>query len=435
VLSLVGLFSLQWLIVSTAIRSLTEDYVASRLADDTASVLALLTFTSDGRPIIEASRFDPSYHRPFSGHYYEIRTASGYTLSSRSLWDAELTVSWMPVGKTTRVHRAGPKGQRLLGLANGFNKQGHAVTIVVAEDLAPLKAELGQFQQQYMLASLGILGLLIAVQQLIVRLGFRPLQRVRQDITRLEQGEISQLEEAVPTEVRPLVQEMNRLLEVLEQRLRRSRHALGNLAHALKTPLTLVMQLANGEDFRVVPQARQQLIEHTTVLHHRLERELRRARLAGAAPPSQRLRLAEELPALVDVLHRIYQDKALKITYGIAPQAAVVGDREDLLELLGNLLDNACKWAHHQVRVTIQGQPGLRVVVEDDGPGCPSTVLRQLAERGVRIDESTPGYGLGLAIVKDIVEQYSGDISFRRSRQLGGFEVCVTLTNTGTRVS
>jgi CheY-like chemotaxis protein len=107
---------------------------------------------------------------------------------------------------------AWPKGQRLLGLANRFHKQGHAVTIVVAEDLAPLKAELGQFQQQYMLASLGILGLLITVQQLIVRLGFLPLQRVRQDITRLEQGEISQLEEAVPTEVRPLVQEMNRLL-------------------------------------------------------------------------------------------------------------------------------------------------------------------------------------------------------------------------------
>jgi signal transduction histidine kinase len=258
---------------------------------------------------------------------------------------------------------------------------------------------------------------------------------VRQDITRLEQGEISQLQEAVPTEVRPLVQEMNRLLKVLEQRLLRSRHALGNLAHALKTPLTLVMQLADREEFRTVPQVRQQLIEHTTVLHHRLERELRRARLAGAAPPNQRLRLADELPALVDVLHRIYQDKALEITYCIVPQAAVVGDREDLLELLGNLLDNACKWAHHRVQVTIQGQPGLRVVVEDDGPGCPSTVLRQLAERGVRIDESTPGYGLGLAIVKDIVEQYSGDISFKHSRQLGGFEVCVTLTNTGTRVS
>jgi K+-sensing histidine kinase KdpD len=94
-------------------------------------------------------------------------------------------------------------------------------------------------------------------------------------------------------------------------------------------------------------------------------------------------------------------------------------------------LDNACKWAHHQVRVTIQGQSGLDVVVEDDDPGCPSAVLRQLAERGVRIDESTPGYGLGLAIVKDIVEQYSADISFGRSRQLSGFEICVTLANAG----
>ena len=143
--------------------------------------------------------------------------------------------------------------------------------------------------------------------------------------------------------------------------------------------------------------------------------------------------LAEEIPALVDVLHRVYQDKALQVTYRIPPQATFVGDREDCLELLGNLLDNACKWAHHQVRITIQGQPGLSVAIEDDGPGCPSTVLKQLAERGVRIDESTPGSGLGLAIVKDIVEQYGGDMSFGHSRQLGGFQVRVTLTNTGTK--
>lgn len=433
VISLVGLLGLQWLVVSTAIRSLTKDYVASRLMYDTTSMLALLTFTSDGRPVLDTSRCNPLYHRPLSGHYYEIQTAGGHTLRSRSLQDVELEAPWMPPGKTTRVHSTGPKGERLLGLVSGFRKQGLAVTVVVAEDLAPLAAELGQFQQQYMLASLGILVLLITVQQLIVRLGFRSLQRVRQDITRLEQGEIRQLAEAVPTEVQPLVQEMNRLLKVLEQRLVRSRQALGNLAHALKTPLTLVMQLADCEECRAAPQVRQQLIEHTTVLRHRLERELRRARLAGAALPARRLMLAEEIPALVDVLQRVYQDKALRIAYRIPSQAAFVGDREDCLELLGNLLDNACKWAHHQVRVTIQGQPGLGVIIEDDGPGCPSAVLKQLAERGMRIDESTPGSGLGLAIVKDIVEQYGGDMSFGHSRQLGGFQVCVTLTNTGTK--
>lgn len=426
VISLIGLFALQWLMVSAALRSLTEDYMASRLAHDTTRLLALLAFDSNGQPVLDTSRFAPLYHQPFSGYYFHIQTASGHTLRSRSLWDADLVAPWVPPGKTAQAHQAGPKGP-LLVLASGFQKQGHAVTIAVAEDLAPLEEELGQFQQQYMLVSLGILGLLIAVQQLIVRWGFLPLQRVRQDIARLERGEIHQLGEAVPTEVRPLVQEMNWLLGILEHRLVRSRQALGNLAHALKTPLTLVMQLANREELRTIPQVGEQLLEHTTALRHRLERELRRARLAGAVPPGRRLALAEELPALVDVLHRIYQDKHLALRCHIPPQAVFVGDREDLLELMGNLLDNACKWACHEVRVTVQAQPGLAVVIEDDGPGCPPEVLKQLAERGVRIDESTAGYGLGLAIVKDIVGQYGGDIRFGCSSQLGGFQVCITL--------
>src|SRR5262245_38032233 len=179
-LSLIGLFCLQWLVVSAAIRSLTEDYVASRLRYDLTSLLAIVTFTSDGQPELDASRGDPLYSRPFSGHYYALQTANGCTLRSRSLWDEELTVPRVLPGKTVRQHNTGPKGQRLLVLASGFQKQGQAVTIAVAEDLAPLQQELGHFQLRYVVASLGILVLLMAVQQLIVRWGLLPLHRVRQ---------------------------------------------------------------------------------------------------------------------------------------------------------------------------------------------------------------------------------------------------------------
>jgi len=324
-----------------------------KIAKLMSRVLAWVTFTRDSRPVLDAAHCDPLYHQPFSGHYYTILTASGHTLRSHSLWDEELTVPWVPLGKTVRVQRLGPKGQRLLVLASGFHKQEQAVTVAVAEDLAPLEVELGHFQRQYALASRGVLVLLILAQQLIVHRVFRPLHRVRQDIARLGRGAIRQLGEVVVTEVRPLVQEMNRLLEVLEQRLLRSRHALGNLAHALKTPLTLMMQLADREELRAIPQVRQQLMEHTTALDHRLKRELRRARLAGAAAPGRRLRLDKEVPALVNVLQKVDQDKTLIITARIPPQAIFLGDREDLLELLGNLLDNACKWARQRVLVTI----------------------------------------------------------------------------------
>jgi signal transduction histidine kinase len=226
-----------------------------------------------------------------------------------------------------------------------------------------------------------------------------------------------------------MVQEMNRLLRVLEERLRRSRNALGNLAHALKTPLTLVMQLAEHEEMEKAPDVRVQLHKYTTILHHRLERELRRARLAGAAATSQRLVLNDEIPPLVSTVRRLYQDLELDIVCYIPTQTIFRGDREDFLELLGNLLNNACQWARHKIAITIEHTSRLYLTVEDDGPGCPADVLQHLAQRGMRLDESMPGHGLGLAICKDIVQQYNGDIVFGRSSQLGGFLVEVTLLN------
>jgi signal transduction histidine kinase len=277
------------------------------------------------------------------------------------------------------------------------------------------------------MVSLAILVLLIVVQSLIVHFSFVPLKRVRHDFDRLERGEITQLRETVPTEVRLLVREMNRLLRVMDQRLRRSRNALGNLAHALKTPLTLVMQVAERDDIRAASEARAHLIKYTQLLRHHLERELRRARLAGAASTSQRLPLAEAIPQLVQVLRSIYQQKNLAIRCCVPPHAVFVGDREDCLELCGNLLDNACKWAQQRISITAQESTQLILTIEDDGPGCSPQELAQLARRGVRIDESSSGHGLGLAIAKDIVEQYGGRLDFGRSKQLGGLQVRVAL--------
>jgi signal transduction histidine kinase len=427
IVSLIVLFTLEWRVVSPAIQSLTDDYVASRLGRDMTNLLAILSFGGDGAPEIATTRLDPSYMRPFSGHYFQLRTAAGRLVRSRSLWDEALHFPMIAAGETSRRRIRGPKGQKLLLLVGGFQKQGHTFTVAVAEDLAPLGQELWRFEGRYVVVSLTILVLLMGIQTLIVRLSLTPLRRLRRDIGRLERGEITQLGETVPTEIAPLVREMNRLLRIMEQRLRRSRNALGNLAHALKTPLTLVMQVAEHEDMRSVPAARAQLIEHTAVLRRRLDRELRRARLAGGAPAGQRLILADELSQLVRALQGIYQEKRLDIACCLQPGIIFTGDREDCLELLGNLLENACQWARHRIIVSAQETSKLLLTIEDDGSGCPPEVLDRLAQRGVRLDESSAGHGLGLAIAKDIVEQYGGTIHFGRSRRLGGFLVQVIL--------
>lgn len=426
-ISLIVLFMLEWRVISPAIRSLTTGYVAARLARDATSLMGMVTFNRDGKLQIGSAGLDPVYTRPLSGRYFQLRTTDGQLLRSASLGANTLDLPMLEVGRTWRRRIRGPAGQDLVVLANGWQKQGRAVTVAVAEDAAALEHALWQFEERYIAVSLAILVLLMVVQSLIVRFSFVPLKRVRHDFGRLERGEITQLRETVPTEVRVLVREMNRLLRVMDQRLRRSRNALGNLAHALKTPLTLVMQIAERDDMRAAPEARAQLMQYTQLLRHRLERELRRARLAGAASTSQRLSLAEAIPQLVQVLQSIYQEKHLAIQCRIPPHVAFVGDREDCLELCGNLLDNACKWAQQRISITAQASTQLILTIEDDGPGCSPQELAQLARRGVRIDESASGHGLGLAIAKDIVEQYGGRLDVGHSEQLGGFQVQVAL--------
>lgn len=427
IVSLVVLFSLQWLIVSRSIRSLTEGYIESRLRHDSEGLLAALNpMSQTTSPALNQEHVDLIYNRPFSGHYYMIRTGD-HLLHSRSLWDYALPIPDVSVGETRRLYSPGPAGQHLLLLVNGFKKQDMIVIIAVAEDLSEIETNIRHFQFIYGAVSLAILAVLIIIQRVIIDMGLAPLKEVRRDITSLEKGEINHLREDVPGEIRPLIKEINHLLEMMTEQLQRSRKALGNLAHALKTPLTLLTQLSDREEIRNYPEIRHHLIEYTGTLRNLLERELRRARLAGTPRPGQQIVLETEIRYLLEALKKIYKDKALEMTYSIPPGGIFSGDREDMLELLGNLLDNACKWAQGKVALKIEKDDGISFCIEDDGPGCPAEELERLSQRGVRIDESATGHGLGLAIVRDIVEQYSGEVIFGRSEQLGGFKVCVRL--------
>lgn len=422
-LSLILVFVLLGIGMSVSFRMLAENHILARLEHDAESLLTALVVRPAGEPSgLRGDRLNPIYQRAYSGHYYRIEVA-GQLLRSRSLWDQDLSLPAVAVGETRALRLSGPEDQLLLARVAAYRKAGVDVVIAVAEDLSPIRAEVRQAQLRYALFGVVALVLLLLLQRAILRRGLRPLARTGDELDALERGERHELSEAVPREVLPLVRKINRLLTTLQQRLQRSRNALGNLAHALKTPLTLLQQTTDRDDsFRDAAVAAQVrgLIEKIRML---TERELKRARLAGAAEHGARLYLRAELEALAAVLHQMYRERGVRIELQVPAGLNLTADREDMHELFGNLLDNACKWARAQVRVrAIQDAAGLKIAIEDDGPGRDAAELERLNLRGVRIDEdSVPGHGLGLAIAQDVVSHYGGELRLGRSAELGGF--------------
>jgi signal transduction histidine kinase len=422
-ISLILLMVLLWLLGTGSVERLTEDFIASRLEHDAEAILGATEMGSGVN--VATARINQIYQRPYSGHYYLILGANGGELASRSLWDFKLQIQQMPVGQSERLHLRGPEAQHLLVWARGYRKQGQELTLAVAEDLQPLKAQRDRFLKHFALLALAGLMMLLILQGVVVRGAFRRLRPLRQDVHNLTSGQEQLLREDVPAEFKPLVNEVNHLLRLLSSRNQRSRNAMGNLAHALKGPLNLLTRQIDQAASRDpgLRQAREQ-VERIRVL---MDRELRRARLAGGKTLTERFNAKQDLPDLLHALRQIYRERQLRIEYHIEGQTIPFGDREDILELLGNLLDNACKWAHHQVHCHVSGARGLKIVVEDDGEGLADDTIDSLTQRGRRLDESVDGHGLGLAIVNDVVQLYAGTIHFERSKQLHGLRVSVEL--------
>ncbi|CAN0398464.1 unnamed protein product, partial [Phaeothamnion confervicola] len=246
-----------------------------------------------------------------------------------------------------------------------------------------------------------------------------------------ESGAAERLSENVPSEILPLVREVNHLLASLSRRVERSRHALGDLAHAVKTPLQLLQQALAAPTLAEprLSDARSQAAR----IRDLVQRELKRARLAGATMPAQRYSAATQLPDLCATLQQVHRERRLTIDTDIATALAPFGDAEDIQELLGNLLDNACKWAAQRVEVAISGDDSVLIRVSDDGAGLSEAEIADITRRGVRLDEASSGHGLGLAIVSDIVAAYDGTLVFMRDPRLGGLCVEVRLPATGSR--
>jgi signal transduction histidine kinase len=399
-----------------------QRYLESGLRNDSENLLVALVRGPTGVQLDE-QRLSPAYQRPFSGHYFRIDFGDTHW-RSRSLWDQELPQ--LPQAGLKGNLQLGPEGQQLLVLRSDYKRFGQSISISVAQDYTPVRESFRLMRQIGLVIGLAALLLILILQRVTVRRALRPLETARNQIAQLQQGQRSQLDTQVPVELEPLVAQINHLLAHTEDSLKRSRNALGNLGHALKTPLAVLLSVASSEQLKDHPQLSKLLREQLEQVQQRLNRELNRARLAGETLPGALFDCDGEIPGLLATLNMIHGEH-LDLSYRVRPGLQLPWDREDLLELLGNLLDNACKWADAEIVLSISETPeGFRLMVEDDGPGIPESQRDQVFSRGTRLDEQTDGHGLGLGIVRDIVEVWGGVLLLQES-ELGGLKVVIDL--------
>jgi signal transduction histidine kinase len=430
-ISLTLVFTVQWLVARVAVHGLMESFVQREMVEDTAELFdALVLKPGPGTGQVQATlnHIDAPFTLPESGHYFQIMVNGEKALTSFSLGKEDLRTLMLAPLQSAMGRTVGPDGKPMLFGSKGFVLQGHPVTIEIGMGMDSVDAKVDQLLWRFGAVSAAMLLVLLLLQHWVVQRALGVLTQIRADVQRVSSGDLPALSERVPREVQPLVQEINQLSGTLTTRLQRSRNALGNLAHALKTPLSLVMQTAerHGSTELTVPQA-VNLMNQLAHLRQRIDLELKRARLAGPSSVNKVLDVPGDVGELVGAMEKLYSHKGLFIDVQVHPWLRVHADREDMLELMGNLLDNACKHAARSVLLQVHDADALRIVVEDDGPGCAEADLKWLTERGTRANESVEGHGLGLAIVADIVASYGGRMSLGRSAQLEGFKVQVDL--------
>jgi signal transduction histidine kinase len=271
---------------------------------------------------------------------------------------------------------------------------------------------------------------LIGIGVLLVRRGLSPFDQLRSRLAGMREGKEHRIEGRYPAEVQPLVNDLNQLLDHRERIVRRAQATAGDLAHGLKTPLAVLAQEAERAKAAGQPELAATISYQVERMRKEVDYHLAHARAAASgATPGAHCLLSESADALVRTLHRLYADRGITIRPEIPAEHSVQAEREDLDEMLGNLLDNACKWARGRVVVSSlveAGDPGLAIIVDDDGPGLDPTKRDLVLQRGVRADETAPGSGLGLAIVRDLAELHRGSITLGES-PLGGLRSTLRL--------
>jgi signal transduction histidine kinase len=423
-------------IAGFGLRVIFDSYIERRVTQEMQGLLLDLagafSINELGEPVITRTPAEPRYRNPYSGAYWYVTEDSTVVLRSRSLWDAEISKTSKPTAPDTMITGIGPADtsvfvlERPLTLGEGNNQRGFTLGVAIDKsEVDALSSGLGNETA----VALGLIGLILFLGAwLQSSYGLRPLASIRQQLSLLHMGQQDRLNGPFPSEIEPLANDLNTLFSHQKDMITKARERAGTLAHGLKTPMTILMGEARRLELSGQPDSSRLIREQLDAVNQQIDRELSRARAHGS---SAGIGLHADFSAtagrIVGLMQRM--PRGAEIEWHL-PEAGIhlAMDADDCGEVLGNLLDNARKWARTKITISTERKADGKVLVSvaDDGPGIPAQLRTQMVERGTAGTERRDSSGLGLSIVADLIKPYGGVLTIERSKWGGAhvsFEV------------
>lgn len=429
-LVLVAFLGLTGLALDRAFRNGAEVNVQDRLQAHLYGLLAAADLDADGRLVLPDVLPETRFSQPASGLFAHVRDHSGKThWRSPSQLGGEIPGGGdLTPGISIFEQVSNSLGELFFLLQFGVtwelaDSSSQNYTFVVAENLRRFNSEVSAFRRSLWFWLGGAALLLLIVQGIILHWGLTPLRRVADQVRLVESGQQQKLEGTFPRELSRLTSNINIFISNERENLERYRNTLGDLAHSLKTPLAVlrgIFDSGNNSKNLTVKDAKDQIDRMTNIVDH----QLKRAATSGKVTLLSPVDLAEQLDKVVASLQKVYHERSINVTTNVQSQLKFYGEEGDLLEILGNLLDNAFKWCRKEIVVSAtalglesQTRRGLKIIVSDDGPGIPEELVEQVLARGVRIDSASAsaGQGIGLSVVSDVVSAYHGSMNIQEN--------------------
>lgn len=428
--------SIIWIVLALLITTLTlgglyrdhiEGHFDAHVLSHVEELMAAVETSSGGELQMVGQPMDPRFYQLNSGWYWEVRRAGEPLGKSASLGDTQLDLRQLKMGESRDVQMVyGPQGEELRAQITEVtfpNGAGSLTFVATAPDMQ-IAEDVSDFTT-HIVTSFIVLGFGLTLAVIIqVKVAMKPLKAIRSEISNVKTGKAKRLSQDFPHDIQPLVNELNFLLDHNELLLKRARNQLGDLAHAVKNPLTVI----RNEARTLATEQGQLILDQSHVMASSIDHCLSRARISGKEDMfGYRTPVKGVVEDLAFAVQRIYHERGIEIKLSDLSDCCFRGDMQDLEEMAGNLIDNACKWAETQVVVMCEtDNERLLIVVEDDGPGISEKDLKIVMNRGQKLDESKPGHGQGLGIVNDIVSLYGGSLTLDKS-SFGGLRARLDL--------